>query len=263
VRPWAIVIFSLKACGIALAAEHHLAAGMILFFGPDPWVLMQFIAPSAQAFGPAARSFVTDRREVWLTIDDGPDPSSTPRVLELLREHGARATFFVVGAQVAKHPGLARQIIAAGHTIGNHTQNHPVADFWMAPPGRIASEIDRCIAALLVADVPFERYFRPPVGVRNFFLDSQLAERGLLQVLWSARGLDGSGRRPRAALRRIARRIRPGGILLSHEAGSRPLERLQFVELLLGHLAAEGYACVLPPREALRIRADSSGPAIA
>lgn len=250
-RPWILILLSFKACGIALAVERHPWAGALLFFGPDPWLFVQFILPSAQAFGPAATTFATARREVWLTIDDGPDPLSTPQVLELLEAHGARATFFLVGARVQKYPELARQITDRGHTIGNHTHTHPVADFWLAPPGRIAAEIDRCTGALLVANAPFERYFRPPVGVRSPFLDPQLAARGMLQVLWSARGLDGTGRDPAAALRRIAPRIRPGGILVSHEAGSRPKERVRFVELLLEHLGREGYACVLPSREAL------------
>ena len=74
-------------------------------------------------------------------------------------------------------------------------------------------------------------------------------------VLWNARGLDGLGRHPQAALGRIARRIRPGGILIAHEGGPRAAGRLQFLELLLGHLAREGYACVLPPGSALLERA--------
>jgi len=254
VRAWIIVVLSLKACGVALAFWHHAGAGAVLFFGPDPWLFLQFILPSAQAFGPAATSFATERREVWLTIDDGPDPLTTPRVLDLLEAQGARATFFLVGAHVEKHPGLARQIVARGHTIANHTHSHPAADFWLASPRRIASEIDRCVGAFLLAGVPFERYFRPPAGVRNPFLDPQLCARGMQLVLWSARGRDGLGHDPQAALRRIAPRIRPGGVLISHEAGSNPDARLKFVELLLGHLAREGYACVLPPRAALRAR---------
>jgi peptidoglycan/xylan/chitin deacetylase (PgdA/CDA1 family) len=260
VKAWVIVIASFKACGIALAAEHHAGAGAILFFAPDPWVFLQFFLPSAQGFGPAITSFETERREVWLTIDDGPDPSSTPRVLDLLRKHGARATFFVIGEQVARHPELARRIVAEGHTIGNHTHTHPAGGFWLASPSRIASEIDRCIGALLLADVPFERYFRPPVGIRNPFLDPQLESRGMSLVLWNARGLDGMGRDPESALGRIVRSIRPGGILLSHEAGSRPGGRLRFVELLLEHLGRDGYACVLPPRGALLTRARDDGP---
>jgi peptidoglycan-N-acetylglucosamine deacetylase len=251
VRPWIPVVASFKACAIALAAMHHGTAALILFFVPDPWVFLQFILPSSQAFGPAATSFATTRREVWLTIDDGPDPASTPQVLELLRKHGARATFFVVGSQVGKYPELVRMIVEQGHTIGNHTQSHPSARFWRATPQTTASEIDLCTGALLLADVPFERFFRPPVGIRNPFLDPQLSARGMKLVLWSARGLDGLGRHPQAALSRIARRIRPGGILIAHEGGPRAAGRLVFVGLLLDHLAREGYACVLPPRGAL------------
>jgi hypothetical protein len=74
----------------------------------------------------------------------------------------------------------------------------------------------------------------------------------MLLVLWNARGLDGGRRRPQAALSRITRQIRPGGILLAHESGVRPAQRLEFVGLLLRHLSDEGYRCVLPARDALR-----------
>ncbi|HEY4989793.1 MAG TPA: polysaccharide deacetylase family protein [Opitutaceae bacterium] len=250
-RPWIAVLVCFKATALGLALGHHRDAALVVFFLPDPWIFLQFILPSQQAFGPAVTAFETDRREVWLTIDDGPDPASTPQVLELLRRHGARATFFVIGEQVEKHPGLARQIVAEGHTVGNHTHTHPSPSFWCASPARTASEIERCVAALLLADVPFERYFRPPVGIRNPFLDPQLSSRGMQLVLWNARGLDGRGGSPQAALARITRRIEPGGILVSHEAGPRAANRVEFVQLLLEHLTSEGYACVLPPRDAL------------
>ncbi len=249
---WLSVFLGFKVCAAALAFLHHPWVALVVFFAPDPWIALQFALPSQQAFGPAARTFATAGREVWLTIDDGPDPASTPRVLELLKEHRARATFFVIGDQVRNHPGLARQIIAEGHSIGNHTQTHPVADFWCASPGRIAREIDLCVGALLLADAPFERYFRPPVGIRNPFLQPQLADRGMTQVLWSARGRDGGPGSPEAAMARIARQIRPGAIVLAHEGGVRAAQRVEFVELLLGHLAREGYACVLPAAGRLR-----------
>jgi peptidoglycan/xylan/chitin deacetylase (PgdA/CDA1 family) len=252
VRPWIAVVASFKACAAALALAHHPAAALVVFFAPDPWVFLQFILPSQQAFGPALTRFATERNEVWLTIDDGPDPASTPRLLEMLKARGARATFFVVGEQVAKHPELARLIASEGHTIGNHTQTHPAADFWCASPARIASEIDLCVGALLLADAPFERYFRPPVGVRSFLLDPQLTARGMDLVLWSARGREGAGGNADAALARIARGIRPGAVLLAHEAGPRAAERVAFVERLLDHLSAAGYRCVIPSRAALR-----------
>ena len=253
-RPWLIIFLGFKVCAAALAVLHHPHAAIVVFFAPDPWIGMQFVLAGQQAFGPAATCFETPRREVWLTIDDGPDPASTPLILELLRRHRARATFFVIGAQVEKHPGLARQIVAEGHTVGNHTHSHPAWSFWAAGPARTAAEIDRCVAALLLADVPFERLFRPPVGVRNPFLEPQLEARAMLLVLWNARGLDGGRRPPASALRRISRQIKPGGIVLAHESGVRPGQRLEFVTLLLEHLAREGYACVVPERAALRSR---------
>ncbi len=250
-RPWIAVFASFKGCGAVLALMHHPVAAAVMFFAPDPWIIVQFILPSQQAFGPAATSFQTSRREVWLTIDDGPDPASTPAVLKLLRDHGARATFFVVGSRVQKYPELARQIAAEGHTLGNHTQTHPSNNFWCATPSRIGSEIDGCVAALLLANAPFERYFRPPVGIRNPFLDPQLSSRGMDLVLWNARGLEGGGRDTDAALARIAQRIKPGAILVSHEAGPRAVGRVEYVERLLDHLADEDYTCVIPPRDSL------------
>ena len=211
-RPWFFVFVACKAVWVALAYIHHLGLGLLCFFSPDPWLFLQFVHPLAQGFGPAATGFATGRNEVWLTIDDGPDPASTPRVLELLAEHGARATFFVVGRQVARHPDLARRIAAEGHTLANHTQSHPVFDFWMVCPRRAGEEIDACGRALCEAGVDAEPYFRPPVGVRSPFVEGQLALRGLAMVLWTARGFDASGRKPEDALHRIAPRIRPGAI---------------------------------------------------
>ena len=250
-RPWVAVVVSFKASALALALAHYPLAALVVFFAPDPWLILQFILPSQQAFGPALTAFATSRKEVWLTIDDGPDPASTPQLLELLARHGARATFFVVGRQVAKHPDLARRIAAEGHTIANHTQSHPSASFWCASRERTAGEIDGCVAALLLANAPFERYFRPPVGVRNPFLDPQLRARGMDLVLWSARGREGAGGNPDAALARIARGIRPGAIVLAHEAGPRASERLAFVGRLLELLEMGGYRCVIPARASL------------
>lgn len=254
-RPWIPVFLSFKVCALTLALTHHSTVAWFVLFAPDPWFIAQFLFTGQQAFGPALTCFATGGREVWLTIDDGPDPASTPAVLELLRRHGARATFFVVGSKVENHPELARRITAEGHSLANHTFSHPTGSFWTATPTRTAAEIDRCVAALLLADAPFERYFRPPVGVRNPFLQPQLAARGMELVLWNARGFDGGRRAPADALRTIAPQIRPGSILVSHEAGPRAATRLEFLALLLGHLEQEGYACVLPTRDRLRAAA--------
>ena len=88
---------------------------LALWFGPDALIAYHVFAPQAQGLVRMYRRFATVRREVWLTIDDGPDPEDTPRILDLLAEHGAHATFFVIGEKASTHSGLIRAIAAAGH----------------------------------------------------------------------------------------------------------------------------------------------------
>jgi peptidoglycan/xylan/chitin deacetylase (PgdA/CDA1 family) len=242
---------SFKLAGLALWLAGWAAPGwcLVVAFAAVPWLVWQLLAPQGRLFGPVVTSFATDRREVWLTLDDGPDPATTPAVLELLARHGARATFFLIGGHLARCPELARQIDRAGHAMGNHTFRHRGLSFWCAGPHRIAREIDRCAEAARQAGVALAPWFRPPVGMKNPFLQAQLAPRGLALVLWNARGFDGTGRDARAALARIVPQIRPGAILLAHEGGRNAASRLEFVTLLLEHLTREGYACILPSPE--------------
>ena len=243
------LVFNLGA--LVLLASHCFLAALVAFLVPVPWVLPQFIVPSADGFGPVMTHFATDRREVWLTIDDGPDPITTPQVLALLETHRTRATFFLIGRKVSRHPELVAEIVRRGHTVGNHTDSHPCTSFWFAWPRRLAVEIDRCADALRRAGVTPMPCFRPPVGIKNPFLHRQLAARGLDLILWSARGYD-SVSRPEAALRRITRDLQPGAIILVHEAGRPGPSRLPLLTRLLDRLARDGYACVVPPAGSLR-----------
>ena len=93
---------------------------------------------------------------VYLTFDDGPHPESTPRLLELLARHEAKATFFCLGKNVEKYPGLYDQIIAAGHSTGNHTWSHP--NGWTTSTLRYLADVDRA------AGVIDSKLFRPPYG---------------------------------------------------------------------------------------------------
>nr|WP_083977744.1 bifunctional polysaccharide deacetylase/glycosyltransferase family 2 protein [Herbidospora sakaeratensis] len=99
-------------------------------------------------------------RTVALTFDDGPDPVSTPRVLDVLAEHGAKATFFVVGSKVARHPDLARRIVAEGHELGNHGYSH--ADLTQVPGWRLRLESSLTQRALAGATGLHTTLARPP-----------------------------------------------------------------------------------------------------
>jgi peptidoglycan-N-acetylglucosamine deacetylase len=222
------------------------------FFLPDFFVLYGMFVPSAQGLCRVFTRFETDRQEVWLTIDDGPDAEDTPRILDLLDRHRARATFFLRGERVERFPGLAGEILRRGHEVGHHTHTHPAHSFWCASPARVRAEIDDGLAAL-GREGARPRWFRAPVGIKSLFLADALAARGLQCVGWSVRSLDTMIDDPGRIARRVMERVRPGSILLLHEgAGLDPRVRVAAIGRVLDGLAGRGIACVLPAEGRLR-----------
>jgi len=195
--------------------------------------------------GPVAHRFRTEKNEVWLTIDDGPDPAQTPQILDLLSSAGARASFFVVGSKVDWNRPLCRRIVAEGHTLENHTYSHPSGLFWTMPCCAIRTEIVRCSHSIRIAAGLDPTWFRSPAGLTNACVHPAAARSWLRVAGWSADGLDGlPGRDPKDVVRRILRGLKPGAILLLHEGpGRRSVETLQ---LLLAELSAREFHCVIP-----------------
>ncbi|MGF6525477.1 polysaccharide deacetylase family protein [Variovorax sp. PvP013] len=159
------------------------------------------------------------RREVALTIDDGPDPEVTPQVLDLLDAHGQRATFFCIAERAAAHPALAREIVERGHSVQNHTERHR-HDFSFLGPRRYAAEIARAQAMLAGITGETPGCFRAPAGLRNPFLAPVLHRLGLRLVSWTRRGFDTRDRDPRRVLARLTRDLAPGDILLLHDGNA-------------------------------------------
>jgi peptidoglycan/xylan/chitin deacetylase (PgdA/CDA1 family) len=213
------------------------------------------LCPNLRLCVPVATCFDTREREVWLTFDDGPDPQETPRVLALLAQHRARATFFLIGREAKKNSGLVQEILAAGHTIANHTYTHQSALFWAYLPSCFAKEIDRC-AEVLAADAGVApRFFRGPVGWHPPLLYGALYRRELQPVGWTARGLDYGDHNPSRVAGRLLRHLRPGAILMLHpECRNRRGENtsLAALEIVLREIDRAGYRCVLPEASQLR-----------
>jgi peptidoglycan/xylan/chitin deacetylase (PgdA/CDA1 family) len=247
---WVVLFFAANLATIFLLTVGHFLWAVPVFFLPAPWYAWQILRPSTRGLGPAVTHFRTDQSEVWLTIDDGPHPITTPAMLELLDSHQARATFFLVGQNVQRHPELVSEILRRGHTIGNHTQTHPQNTFWFAGSGQNAREIDACTDALRKTGVE-TRYFRPPVGLKNHALHLALVRRGLDLVLWSARGFDTICDDPKKSLTRISGQLKSGAIILVHETPDKLNQQNELVSGLLTHLDREGYRCVIPPYESL------------
>jgi peptidoglycan-N-acetylglucosamine deacetylase len=153
---------------------------------------------------------------VAITIDDGPDPLVTPQVLELLARYRCRATFFCIGERVAAHPELARQILAAGHDIENHTQHHH-HQFSLLGPWRMSREIEQAQRSIAALGGEPPRFFRAPAGLRNPFLEPVLCRLGLQLVSWTRRGFDTVSADPQKVLARLIQRLRAGDILLLHD----------------------------------------------
>jgi peptidoglycan/xylan/chitin deacetylase (PgdA/CDA1 family) len=240
---------------VPFAWAHSVAAGTAalgLMAGAHGALLAGTLRPNCQWFGPVITGFQPAGDEVWLTIDDGPDPHDTPRLLDLLDAAGARATFFVRGDRARAYPELVAEIARHGHQLGNHTFSHPQATFWALGPVRLRREIESCNAALREITHATPRLFRAPVGMVNPFVPPAVDAAGLRLVGWSARGFDGVVRHARdadAVVARILSTLRPGGIALLHEGRRGPSGDALNVRPLAGLLevlARRNWRCVLP-----------------
>jgi len=180
-------------------------------------VLSPTLLPNCGWWGPVAKRFPATRREVWLTIDDGPDPRDTPEILEVLASHGATATFFGIGRKVDRYPELARAIVAAGHGLENHTWSHPAFSFWAATPSLARREIEEGGQSIFQATGKLPTLFRAPAGLANGWVHRAAARSGLRMIGWSAAGRDGVPHDPDRVVERISANLQPGAIVLLHE----------------------------------------------
>jgi peptidoglycan-N-acetylglucosamine deacetylase len=243
---------AVKLAGFVVTLTGSPWIGVALFIAPDLLVLLHLFAPAGAGLGEVLTRFETSRSEIWLTIDDGPDESDTPRILDALDRYGAKATFFLIGERAERHPGIVAEILRRGHDVAHHTHTHPVSNFWCATPARVRTELDRALAALRLGGAA-PRWFRAPVGIKNPFLGPELARRGLRYVGWSIRSHDTSRQEPAIIVQRVLEQIRPGTIVLMHEGDCLSLSvRVHAIEQLLEALAARQFSCVLPAEQQLR-----------
>lgn len=213
------------------------------------FVLLCVVAPFLSGFGfflPIVSRGRTGRPAVALTFDDGPDPASTPFLLDLLDRHQAAATFFVNGRTARRHPHLIREIVARGHTVGNHSYSHDNFVMFKSPRTLVREitatqrVLHRCGIAPLV--------FRPPVGVTSPRLAKALDETGLYVVNFSRRAGDMGNRRVQHLAARILKRLRSGDIIMLHDippaTGARRKTWRRQVEALLAGIPAKGLTVV-------------------
>ncbi len=208
-------------------------------------VLVCSIAPFVPRFGfflPVITRSIRTQSSVALTFDDGPDPVTTPLLLNLLSRRGIRAAFFVTGEKAERHPELVRAILDGGHEIGNHSYSHDVF-LMLRGRARLRREIVRAQDVLRTFGVrPLA--FRPPVGITNPRLFRILLDAGMICVGFRRRPADFGNRRLHRLRDRVVQKAAPGDILLLHEgmpkgAASDPRPWLAAVEGVFDALAAK------------------------
>ena len=187
------------------------------------------------------------RGAIAITLDDGPHPDITPRVLDLLDEHGAQATFFCVGEKVRRYSELAREIVHRGHAIENHSQRH-IHHFSLLGLRGLTEEIGRAQESITAITGVAPRFFRAPAGLRNPLLDLVLTRLDLQLASWTRRGFDTVSRDPGTVLSKLTRDLGGGDILLLHDGqrGRNPSGRPVILEVLPRLLSAVSAAGLRP-----------------
>jgi peptidoglycan/xylan/chitin deacetylase (PgdA/CDA1 family) len=258
-RPWR------PGVAIWLSAGFHVWALLGVIAQPHWWpailaaIILNHFVLALIGLWPRSRSLganmlrlpesATQRREVALTFDDGPDPEVTPKVLDILDAHHAKASFFVIGNKAAECPELVREIVKRGHSIENHSRGHSSAFGFFAWTG-LRKDIGAAqeIIAGITGHAP--GFFRSPMGIRNPMLDPVLAHLGLRYITWTRRGFDTVARNPAVVLERLTRNLSAGDILLLHDrrTGDRHAMVLDVLPALLDRIAAAGLKPVSLPQ---------------
>ena len=214
------------------SAALHVGAAALALARPSlwPWALgavivnhMQLAAtglwPRSTLLGPNLTRLpvaAARRGEVALSIDDGPEPTVTPIVLNLLDEYRVKATFFCVGRRVEERVELAREIVHRGHAIENHSYRH-LNYFCLLGPRALAYEIERAQEAIGGITGRSPVFFRAPAGLRSPLLDPVLTRLHLLLASWTRRGFDAVNGDPESVYARLATGLAAGDILLLHD----------------------------------------------
>lgn len=165
--------------------------------GVNLWLIAGPVAAAAAAGGMTAYGAVSARSQLFgpticrtsspnelaITFDDGPNPAVTPKLLDLLQQYDARATFFLIGRFVRECPDLVREIAARGHALGNHSDTH--ANLFRLGPAQIRDELRRCHSAIAAATGHLPKWCRPPWGWRNPWLAGAACELDMRVVMWT------------------------------------------------------------------------------
>jgi chitin deacetylase len=197
-----------------------------------------------QFFGEIVPSVARTDSVVALTFDDGPSPQHTEDVLSILRERQVRATFFVTGQETERNLNEAKQIVAEGHELGNHSYSHP--SMVLKQPATIRGEIERTDEAIRSAGYTGEIFFRPPYCKKLFVLPWYLARSKRTTVTWDIEpeSYPEVAKESSGIVRHVEERVQPGSIILLHVMYDSRAESRRALPVIIDRLRARGYRFV-------------------
>ena len=153
----------------------------------------------------------TDKKEIYLTFDDGPTPKITKFVLDSLKKHHAKATFFCIGKNIEKYPELFQRIINEGHTVGNHTQNH--LNGWQTNTNKYLNNVALCDHLMT------SKLFRPPYGKIKKVQSKELIKNGHEIIMWSVLSGDfDTSISKQKCLQNVVKNTQKGAIIVFHDS---------------------------------------------
>lgn len=185
----------------------------------------------------------SQHKAIALTFDDGPWPTTTKQILEILKKNNIKATFFWVGRYLQAYPDIGKQVAAAGHAIGNHTWNHQYLKY---NEDGAAREIDRTSSLIEELTGIQTSIFRPPGGILNNGLAAYAQKKNYAVVMWSADSFDWRTL-TESLMNNVMRQAKSGGIVLMHDGGGNRARTVKALPDIIARLRKEGYIFVTVP----------------
>jgi peptidoglycan-N-acetylglucosamine deacetylase len=209
------------------------------------------MAPWSQLYGQNFNGLPRGTRKLALTYDDGPNDPYTQQLMEVLARHNVRATFFLLGQFVRKRPEVVREMVAAGHAVGNHTYSHPNLIF--VSQAELRQQIEQTNAAIADACGEKPKLFRPPFGGRRPGTFSTAREYEMTPIMWRVTCYDWSAKSNLSIEKKAERQIHGGEVILLHDGGHLELgtdrsHTIQATDNLVRRYKDEGYEFVTVPQ---------------